>query len=331
MDLLRQTLIKRVNAQRSSSSKARGERPPLLPSKLSAALTLPLFLGCCHLFAQMIPVADLPAPDPVYSGSPEPLSHELVPALSTSSSTFATSSSLSAGGAGVQLPPPLPKAHPESRFGPFSTVALGVTGGTLGAGVELATPLARNLNLRLGGNYFNFQLPFSVDGVNYNSGIKLAATQGMIDWFPKCGAFHVSVGALYLRSTFNAAADVAPAQQFKLGGQTYLNSVDDPVQGSASLTFPRRIAPLVLLGFGNLLPRSGRHISVPFEFGGAYLQPPQVRIQLAGTACTNQGCFDTATDPSAQSNLAREQAKLNHEIRPLEVYPIVSIGLALRF
>lgn len=296
----------------------------MLPSRFVAALIMPLAFASLQASAQMVPVENLRAAEPsapAYSTSVAPA---LIPTFTSSGS------SLAAGGAGIQLPPP-PKVHVPPHFGPFSTVAMGLTGGTLGAGVEFATPLAKSLNLRVGGRYVNVQYPFTLDGVSYNTAMKLTSGQGTIDWFPTHGGFHVSAGALYLHNAVSAAADVGPGQQFKLGGTTYLNTVDDPVQGTAALAFPSKIAPMVLLGFGNLIPRSGRHISVPFEFGGAYLRPPQIALKLAGTACTIQGCFNTATDPKALADLATEVAQLNRDIRPLQVYPIVSLGLALRF
>ncbi len=293
---------------------------------------MPLALGCLHAAAQMVPVESLPAAEiatPVYSKAAE---SEFTPVSGGSSSVSSSSAPAAANGAGagVQLPPPLnPRHNPHIGF--FSTAALGVTGSTLGPGIELAVPLARPFNLRVGGSYFNYQFPFAIDGLNYNMALKLTSGQGTIDWYPSRGGFHISAGALYFKNSIAAAASVGPGQQFKLGGVGYINSVDDPVQGAASLKFQRKIAPMVLLGFGNLIPRSGRHISVPFEFGGAYLAPPQFGLQLAGTACTAQGCFNTATDPSVRANLSAEEAKLNHDIRLLEVYPIMSIGLALRF
>ena len=291
---------------------------------------MPLVLGCLRAAAQMVPVESLPTGQispPAFSTTAEA---GFTPVSGESSSLAPLSAPESAGGAGVQLPPPLNPRH-DPRFGFFSTVALGITGSTLGPGIELAVPLARPFNLRVGGSYFNYQLPFAIDGLNYNTAFKLTSGQGVIDWYPSRGGFHISAGALYFKNSVNAGASVGPGQQFKLGGVTYINSVDDPVQGAASLKFQRNIAPLVLLGFGNLIPRSGRHISVPFEFGGAYFAPPQFGLELAGTACTTQGCFNTATDPGVRANLTAEVAKLNHDVRFLEVYPIVSIGLALRF
>ena len=296
----------------------------MLPSRLTAALIMPLALGSLRASAQMVPVESLSAA----TESTSVYTPAAPPAYGLASA--APPAAVGGAAAGVQLPPP-PKGHVPPHIGPFSTVALGLTGGTLGAGVELAAPLARSFNLRIGGGYFNLTYPFTIDGVNYNTGMRLVSGQGLLDWYPKRGGFHLSAGALYFKNAVEGLATVDPGQQFKLGGTTYINSVDDPVQGTASLKFQKRVAPVVLMGFGNLVPRSGRHFSVPFEIGGAYFAPPQVGLQFAGTACTTQGCFNAATDPAVLANLANEEAKLNRDIRPLQIYPIVSLGFALRF
>ena len=285
---------------------------------------MPLALGCLHATAQMVAVGAQPDAD---ASPPTGYTESAGPDLR---STSLSSSSIASGTGGVQLPPPS-KRHEERHFGPFSTMALAVTGSTLGPGVELATPLSGTMNLRLGGSYVNLQVPFSLGGVNYSTALKLTSGQGVVDWYPRRRGFHVSVGALYFRNAASAGETVNPGQQFELGGATYINSVDDPVQGTASLKFPRTVAPMVLMGFGNLIPRSGRHISVPFEVGGAYVGRPQIGLQLTGTACTTQGCFNTATDASTQANVAKEIDTLNQDLRLLQIYPIVSLGVALRF
>ena len=83
-----------------------------------------------------------------------------------------------------------------------------------------------------------------------------------------------------------------------------------------------------------MVPRSGKHFSVPFEIGFQYIGPPLVTINLAGTACSlgpTTGCASIATDPIAQANLRQEQTDLNNDISPLRFYPIVSLGFAYKF
>lgn len=141
----------------------------------------------------------------------------------------------------------------------------------------------------------------------------------------------MSAGMLYFHNQIAATGAVGAGQSFTLGTTTYINSVDDPVGVNASVTYGRQVAPLVLLGFGNLLPRSGRHFSAPVEFGGAYLQAPTLNMQLTGTACTSQGCFNAATNAQVQANLTSELRQIRSDLRLLQVYPVMSVGLACHF
>jgi hypothetical protein len=116
-----------------------------------------------------------------------------------------------------------------------------------------------------------------------------------------------------------------------LGTQTFINSVDDPVKGTSSVVFPRKFAPLLLLGYGNILPRSGRHLSVPLEIGAAYTGAPVIAVSLNGTACTTQGCVNFVSNQEAQTYLKQEVHNLNEDLKRYPVFPIVSLGVAYRF
>lgn len=238
----------------------------------------------------------------------------------------------------VTLPPKPARVHDlpaitgdHPRIRSFQAAAFSLTASTLGTGAELAIPVASTLNLRIGASYALLHYPFNIDGIDYTPGLKFTSGRATVDWFPHHGAFHISAGALYFRNAIGGAADVVEGGTFSLGGTNYINTVDDPIHGTATIAYGKQIAPLVLLGFGNILPRSGRHLSMPFEFGGAYLQPPTLNLKLSGTACTTEGCFNAATDPEVQSNLTKEVNTLQSDIRFLQIYPVVSLGLACRF
>jgi hypothetical protein len=87
-----------------------------------------------------------------------------------------------------------------------------------------------------------------------------------------------------------------------------------------------------------MIPRNG-HFSVPFELGVAVIGAPTVNVNLGGWACTDQAqtqCSDlsSTTNPIAaqvQSSLAAQVAKWVSDLKPLNVYPIVSIGVAYSF
>jgi hypothetical protein len=102
--------------------------------------------------------------------------------------------------------------------------------------------------------------------------------------------------------------------------------------GSAAIKFPHQIAPTIMMGFGNLIPRTGKHLSIPFEFGAAFMGTPRVNCQCSAqrNRLHHEGCFDAATNTEVQQNLADEVIKLK-KLDYIPVYPIVSIGLAYRF
>ena len=70
---------------------------------------------------------------------------------------------------------------------------------------------------------------------------------------------------------------------------------------------------MVLLGFGNILPRSSRHFGISVEAGVVFEGSPNAKLNLAGTAyaTATPGCVNAATDPGAQANVQSEQTKLN--------------------
>jgi hypothetical protein len=214
---------------------------------------------------------------------------------------------------------------------PFSKVALGFKTSMLGTGLELATPLARSFNLRVGANIFAFGYGFDIDGVHYDSDLHFRSVQASLDWFPTHSSFHISPGLLYGRNSLSAIATVPPGQAFSLGNQPLINSIDDPMGGTASAVFPRNFAPILMAGFGNMIPRTGNHLSFPFELGVAVTGRPIIDLKLSGTACTTDGCFYSVTDPTTQIALQKEIVKLNNDVRWFPIYPIVSAGVAYRF
>jgi hypothetical protein len=220
-----------------------------------------------------------------------------------------------------------PTIDPELR--PFRSWAVGFRASTLGLGVEFATPLAGRINLRSSFNLFAFNDPYSMDGLNYDARMHLQSSQTTLDWF--VGGFHISPGFLYFKNAMLAPVFVGPGQTFVLGTQTFLNSVDDPVTGSSYVIFPRTIAPLLLFGYGNLLPRHGEHLSLPVEVGVAYTGAAQINVDLNGTACVTNGCVNFSQNADAQKSLKQEIQILNEDLKHYPVFPIVSLGLAYRF
>ena len=314
----------------------------MLQGRLAAVLMMPLALGCLPLLAQSrpaVPLLAFAAPGSTYdvasgysssnSSSSDTASNGSIDAPSMDGAVPQSSSQEKE----IVLPPLVGhrKALETRHMGLLSAVAVGVKVDSLGFGVEVATPLSRSFNLRVGANLLNYTYTFGVDGMNYNTQILFNSGQVSLDWFPFHGGFHIGPGAVYFNNRLNALLSAPAGQTFELGDDTYTNSTTDPVHGSAAFSYGRKIAPAVVAGFGNILPRSGRHLSVPVEFGAAFLGSAQVKLALQGTACQSDGCFNMATDPDYQYSLQQEQGDINETLKKFQVYPIFSTGLSYRF
>lgn len=247
-------------------------------------------------------------------------------ALGFSSSTLTFAPSSAGGSASGQTAAPI-----YSR--PFSGLGIGVKVGLLGVGVEAATPLSRMLNLRGGANFFSYSDTFTSDGITYDASLRFRSGEASIDWFPWGRGFHISGGALIYNGNQIAGSVLVPGgQTFTLNSVTYMSSTTDPVTGAGSVTFTKA-APRLTIGWGNMLPRSGRHVSVPFELGFAYVGDPKVALNLTGTVCDPSGanCQTIASDPSVQANVAAQQQKIANDAADARFYPILSIGVAFSF
>ncbi|MEG9436234.1 hypothetical protein JAO29_08660 [Edaphobacter sp. HDX4] len=222
-------------------------------------------------------------------------------------------------------------AAPTRETGPFRSWRVEGVANTLGAGFNLSTTIARHFDIRGGANLVGFGYEFDVDGLHYDSRIKLRSGNLRLDWFPRKGNFHISPGIAYANNYVNAPSHVPAGERFTLGDEDFVNSVSDPVHGQASLTFPRRVSPMLTMGFRNILPGQHRHISVPLEFGVVYTGAPTIDVSLAGTACQQDGCFTFEDNAEAQQSLRDEVRDINDTLSNVPVYPVLSLGFGYRF
>lgn len=217
---------------------------------------------------------------------------------------------------------------------PSFTVGVGVKASTLGAGIDFAVPVTRRSNVRVGVNGLNYNRTFDKDNVSYRGRLALRSFQATYDFFPFAGSFHISPGMLAYNGTkVTATASVPGGQDFDLGDATYRSSNQDPLKGNANLSV-NKAAPMVLLGFGNLVPRRrSRHLTASFEVGAFYQGTPKVGLNFGGSACdiTGLNCREIAGDPSIQTEVLKEQEKLNKDVSPFKFYPVVSFGFGYKF
>lgn len=238
----------------------------------------------------------------------------------------------------IAAPEPVPASPAPASPDPLGSegprrVGVGAKISLLGIGGEGAVALTKRINVRGGFNFFNYSDTFNKDGVSYGAQLAFRSAEAHLDLFPFAGAFHVSPGLLFYNDNhISANASVPGGQGFTLGGVSYTSSAANPVTGTAKLGF-NKVAPSILVGFGNLIPRNRRRFSLSTEIGVAYTGAPKASLALTGTACSNPValCVNAATDPTVQSNVQSEVAKVNHDVSILKIYPLASVGFAVNF
>ena len=225
-------------------------------------------------------------------------------------------------------------AFPPSTFGQeLPRVGAGAKVSTLGIGFEAATAVTPRSNVRGGFNFLNYDATSSSHGIAYDGSLRLRSIQVVYDQYLFRG-FHVSPGMLlYNGNKADAIASVRAGESFSLGDVRYFSHQVTPVTGTASFKL-RKVAPMVLFGVGNMLPRNSRHLGFNFDFGVVFQGSPDVQLNLAGAACAvspTTACVNAATDPVVQSNLRREQERISADLQPFKYYPVVSAGMSWKF
>ena len=227
-----------------------------------------------------------------------------------------------------------PSPAPVSA-GTSSKIGIAVKISTLGAGIEVGTPLGRKFNVRGGFNFISFGHTFREDGIPYAGNLKWRSGEANLDWFP-FGPFHLTPGLLfYDGNKVTATASVPTGNTFTLSGTSYESGAVSPVTGGGSMGFSK-VAPTFRMGVGNLIPRSGRHWSFLAEIGFAYQASPKAILNFSGTVCqppntSGPTCVDAATNATVQSNVQGEQTKINNDVKYFKFFPLLSLGVGFNF
>jgi hypothetical protein len=216
-----------------------------------------------------------------------------------------------------------------------SKIGVQVKISTLGIGGEVGIQVLRKANVRVGFNDYSYSHTFDKDGISYAGKLTLRSMTANFDWY-LLGPLHISPGALLYNGFHGSAtASVPGGKTFTLGNQTYQSSTTTPLIGNLALNVPKA-APELLIGLGNLVPRSGRHFTMNFDVGVAFQGSLTSSLALSGLAClppnsSGPTCVNAGTDPTVQANVKSQQTKLNNDLKAFKYYPVISFGIGYKF
>ena len=154
-------------------------------------------------------------------------------------------------------------------------VAIGVTAGTPGLGVEAQFRLGPIFVLRGGVDLLTYDFDETYDGIDYAGQIDFDTAGGFVDLHPFANGFMLSGGA-YVGDR-NVSLDATPTMPVNIGGQTFTPGQVGTLNGTIKL---KEVAPFVGLGFDNTFARTTR-----WGFRGiagvAWSDEPEVALRFA--------------------------------------------------
>jgi hypothetical protein len=221
-------------------------------------------------------------------------------------------------------------------------------GSTLGFGPEVSKNLSPKINFRIGLESLRDIDKRTKRRVRNRFDLKLRSFSFLFDWHPFGGSFRTSVGMLLNRHTLRV--DAVPTETLTLDGAdlsddalsaailrrlnlTTLNLSDSvTINGSDVLTARGRVrfndfAPYLGIGWGNTT-RADRRLYYTVDLGVAFHGSPEVELDVGG-ALAEVVREHGASELNAF--LAREERRLEDDLKDLDVFPVVSFGLSYRF
>lgn len=218
----------------------------------------------------------------------------------------------------------------------FRRIGVDVHAGINGIGGDVALAVAQHFNVRLGAELFGYTSSFQEEGANVKATLRLGGGRAALDWFPFHNGFHVSPMLVFLNQTNVRATVIVPAgETISLDNGDYVSSKADPLHGSASIGV-WKTSPGLTVGYGNIIPRSGKHFSFPVEVGFYYIGQPTLKVDFSGSACDPSepqplGCQPVQEDAGFQHDLAAFIRRNNNNLSYASFFPVASFGVGYSF
>lgn len=184
---------------------------------------------------------------------------------------------------------------------------------TLGLGVEAGYRWDM-FALRAGVNYFSLSRNFTAGGIRYEGEGTLLSLGLMADFFPFSNGFFVSGGLRLNGNKIDVTA--TPGSSVTLGSTTYTPAEIGHLDGKVDFN---EVAPYLGLGWRGPVFGS-KNVILSVEAGAMFQGDANTSLTCTGPVCS-----------AIEADLAAERRDIENKINDLDIFPVVSIGLGVRF
>jgi hypothetical protein len=203
-------------------------------------------------------------------------------------------------------------------------VAAALRAGTLGVGLDLNFGLSERLNARVGYSGFSYDDEVEDSDVLYDGEIKLSNAQALLDWHVFGGGFRLSFGAVGLGTKADVVGEPLGGT-YEIGDDVFTAAQVGSLRGNVE--YSNSVAPYVGFGWGNTVDKADR-ITFLFDIGAIYGGSPEVTLSAE---CGPAAPVGGATCNRLQTAVAQEESELEEEGAVAEWWPVVTLGIAVRF
>lgn len=204
-------------------------------------------------------------------------------------------------------------------FEGFKEHSLGVKAGTLGAGLEYATPVMKDLDLRMGINGFSYGHSDTVDNINYNVDLNLMSVSLLADYHPFSNGFIMSAGVLYNGNEVKYAGK-ATGGTYDINGVIYSATDVGSLDGKVDFN---SFAPYIGIGYSTVTKSKGWHFTA--DLGAMYQGSPNASLNATcGSTLTPAQCT------TLKANVEAERKDFEKDI-DYEWYPVITLGVHYKF
>lgn len=189
--------------------------------------------------------------------------------------------------------------------------------GTLGLGVEVAKLITPNIGLRGGLYRFTHTVSRNQSDVEFDADLKFNGMTGLVDLYlsPR-GSFHLTGGVMSAPAEVDATGKPTGGT-YTFDGTEYTAAQVGTVNGTGR--WPKTM-PYAGLGWGTPASKKGG-ITMLFDLGVGIGKPT---VGLSASAATPGSAL--------AQDVEEERVKIQADVdKYFKVYPVVSLGLAIRF
>ena len=202
--------------------------------------------------------------------------------------------------------------RPNPEAFDWSGVALGISAGTLGGGVEGTIYLADWANLRVGGHYASLLYKKTTSGIDYDYDYTGLNGLFLLDLYPGTQrGFRFSVGAAVNSS--DVSVDGVPRRTFTVGDSSFTPARMGAVSGKARFD---TVSPYVGIGFDNPV-RPDQLLQLSLDIGVLY-QDYTLSLDV-----------DQADFPAA--GIEKLKSDVRNTVDWLKWYPVITLSVAYHF